>query len=219
MAKIIPIISTGFDSNVYLIKDKKNALIDSGTGKSERIKKEILKHADRVDMIINTHAHFDHAGGNAFFKKAFGPKILIHEKDAEEIRNQEFYGTVDFFSLGVEKEPYGVDTTVKEGDILNLGEVKLKVLHTPGHTPGSTCLRLKIENKIYLLSGDTLFLEGAVGRTDLSGGSFKELKASLERLKNTDFDFLLPGHMDMAENGKEHAEMAWQLLKELEDEI
>jgi len=221
MAEIIPIISTGFDSNVYLIKDKKNALIDSGTGKSERIKKEVLKHADRVEMIINTHAHFDHAGGNAFFKERFGSKVLAHVRDAGEIRNCKFYDTAEFFPAYSidDKCDYGVDSVLKEEDVVNLGEMKLRVMHTPGHTPGSICLLSELENRIYLFSGDTLFLDGAVGRTDLRGGRFDELKTSLERLKNLNFDFLLPGHMDMAENGKAHAIKAWQLLKELEDEI
>lgn len=217
MAEIIPVISTNFDSNVYLIKDRKNALIDSGTGKSERIKREVLKHADSLDMVINTHAHFDHAGGNAFLKKHFGSKVLVHEKDADEIKNGRFYDTAEIFpALSDKFENYDIDETVKEGEIINLGEVKLKVMHTPGHSPGSICLLAKFENKTYLFSGDTLFLDGAVGRSDLRGGSFDELKASLERLKNLSFDFLLPGHMETAENGKAHAEKAWEFLKSYE---
>lgn len=186
---ILPILSNSFDSNVYLIVDEKIALVDTGIGTGSLID-EIKKKASRIDLIINTHAHLDHCGGNKFFKC----KVLAHESDAGEMRSGEFYDTC---SMAGEKIPLKVDEMLKEGDKIELGEHIFEVIHTPGHTPGSICL-FERDKKI-LISGDTLFSDGGFGRADL-GGKFEELINSLERLSKLDFNFLLPGHGNVAKN-------------------
>ncbi|MDP6459276.1 MAG: MBL fold metallo-hydrolase, partial [Candidatus Hydrothermarchaeota archaeon] len=98
-----------------------------------------------------------------------------------------------------------VDQGLQEGEIIELGQYSLKVLHTPGHTPGSICL-LDEESKT-LFSGDTLFPGGSFGRVDL-GGNGGEIIQSLKRLSGIDFDILLPGHEGVTKNGKEQARLS-----------
>jgi glyoxylase-like metal-dependent hydrolase (beta-lactamase superfamily II) len=185
---ILPILSNSFDSNVFLIIDKKIALIDTGAGTGNLI--DEIRKKSRIDLIINTHAHLDHCGGNKFFKC----KVLVHESDAAEMRSGEFYGTC---SMAGKKIPLKVDEVLKEGDKIDLGEHIFEVIHTPGHTPGSICLYER--DKKILISGDTLFSDGSFGRADL-GGNFEELINSLERLSKLDFNLLLPGHGNIAKN-------------------
>jgi len=186
---ILPMLSNSFDSNVFLIIDKKIALIDTGAGTGNLID-EIRKKTSRIDLIINTHAHLDHCGGNKFFKC----EVLVHESDAAEMRSGEFYSTC---ATAGKEIPLKVDEVLKEGDKIDLGEHIFEVIHTPGHTPGSICLYER--DKKILVSGDTLFSDGSFGRADL-GGNFEELINSLERLSKLDFNLLLPGHGNIAKN-------------------
>ena len=212
-AEIKAIISYGYDSNVYIIKDEKLVLIDAGTGADEKFNERILSEIGNreVDLIVNTHAHFDHCAGNAIFKSK-NTKIAVHGKDYSEIINQSFYGTSSFFfPFYKRKEANFSDDDfiiLKAGSIIELGKIKLKVLHTPGHSRGSICLVADINKKTYLFSGDLLFAFGSFGRFDLEGGDLRELIKSLERLKSMEFNILMPGHGDIDENGKRAAEKA-----------
>ncbi len=202
MAEVFSIISSSFDSNVYLILDEKVALIDTGVGLNNKIKDKIQeKLGDRaVDIIINTHAHIDHVGGNDFFRES---EVYCHELESEEMKSGRFYGTLQFVGSG---SPRKVDHFIKEGDKIDLGEIKLEVVLTPGHSPGSICLYEK--NKKSLFSGDTLFPDGNVGRTDLIGGSMSDLVSSLKKLKSLDFETLYPGHMRVVDNAGDHLDRA-----------
>lgn len=218
--EIKAIISYGYDSNVYIVKDSKLALIDAGTGLNESFNQRIFSEiGDReVDIIINTHAHFDHCGGNKIFMSE-STKIAVHEQDYEAIRKKHFYGTKSFFDFYQKKENNQdkISEEVNEkqliilraNDVIDLGKMKLSIIHTPGHSKGSICLLSNnIKGKTYLFSGDTLFAYGAFGRFDLAGGNLKELINSLKRLKSMEFNILMPGHGDIAENGKKQAEKA-----------
>lgn len=208
MAEIIQLISLGYDSNVYLLKDAKFALIDTGMNHSNDLYMKLKSHVDfdDIQIIINTHAHYDHCGANPLFKNA---KVLIHEADREELENGKFYGTGKMFNAG---SPLKYDQTLKNGEIIDLGEINLEVLHTPGHSPGSICLFNK-ERKI-LFSGDTLFSHGSFGRVDLKGGSKTELIKSLDGLSNLDFETLYPGHeIPVETQGKQHAFMAFEIAE------
>jgi hydroxyacylglutathione hydrolase len=128
-----------------------------------RDEKLILKY------IFNTHGHGDHTAGNESLKRAFNAKVVAHK------------------SSGISK-----DISVNDGDILTVGKIQIKVIHTPGHTLDSICLLI---NNKKLLSGDTLFV-GECGRTDLPGGNTKELYHSLfNKLVKLDDDIeVYPGH-------------------------
>ena len=205
--KILPMISTTADSNVYLIKDTKTALIDTGTGMDDCIEQGVRKALGGrgPDFIINTHAHFDHCGGN----RRFNAKVMIHRDDAKELLSGRFYGTYKLFD---DEVPLKFDRLLLSGDKIELGDCVLEVIHTPGHTMGSISLLLK-DDKI-LFTGDTLFTNGGFGRTDL-GGDDKMLLNSLEKLKDVNFDLLYPGHEVIAENGKRHLDMALEIFRGL----
>ncbi len=148
----------------------KAAVIDPG-GDENKILKEIAARNLTVDAIIATHGHPDHVCGNRRIKEATGARIIMHREDSR------FFGRPEvgeyFAMLGMEPSP-PVDEEVEDGDIITVGEVQLKVIHTPGHTPGGMCLYCAPD----LITGDTLFV-GGVGRTDFPGGSAEQLFASI----------------------------------------
>jgi len=147
------------ETNCYLVISENEAgIIDPG-GEAEKILKEIKDIKAVLKYIINTHCHFDHTLANEKIRKETGAKILIHRAEK------------DFIDI----EP---DQLLNEGDEIKIGAVILKVIHTPGHSPGSICLI----GPDFIFTGDTLFKDG-YGRTDLPGGSEKDLERSLEKLK------------------------------------
>jgi glyoxylase-like metal-dependent hydrolase (beta-lactamase superfamily II) len=194
--EIYPIISTTADSNVYLIKDEKTTLIDTGTGMDDCVESQIKKILDghELDYIINTHAHYDHAAGN----RRFEAEVMIHRDDAKELLSGTLYGTYKFFG---DEVPQNFDRLIEGGDKIELGDSVLEVIHTPGHTMGSISLFLE-DDKI-LFTGDTLFTNGGFGRTDL-GGDEKILLQTLEALQDVNFELLYPGHEVIVEDGKHH---------------
>jgi len=179
---------SGTDSNIYLIGD---TVIDTGTGfnfiRMRTLLKSLKKDFESVKQIVNTHGHFDHIGGNGFFPNA---KILIHELDAPILeKGDEKAALTDFFDGRLHAK--SVDQKLKEGEVLNIGSYAFKVIHTPGHSPGSICLH--DEKNGILISGDTLFSDG-VGRTDIPNANEEHLVDSLEKISKLKFKKLLPGH-------------------------
>jgi glyoxylase-like metal-dependent hydrolase (beta-lactamase superfamily II) len=158
----------------YLIGERASgtcALIDPAF-ETDRILEKAGENDFRVTHIINTHAHSDHTAGNQAIKATTDAKIFIHELDArllEKLLNRTFSRV-----LGGKGSPKP-DVLLKDNDIIKIGDSSLKVLHTPGHTPGGICLYT--EGNVF--TGDTLFV-GAVGRTDLPGGSMKTLLTSIQ---------------------------------------
>jgi len=157
----------------YLLGDehtKTCALIDPAF-ETDRILETANERGYRVTHVINTHGHSDHTAGNEAIKAATGARILIHELDAKRL--EAFLNKTFSRILGGKGSP-GPDVLLKDNDIVEIGKINLKVLHTPGHTPG--CICLYADGNIF--TGDTLFV-GAVGRTDLPGGSMKQLLTSI----------------------------------------
>lgn len=191
----------GFDSNIYLIIDEVIALIDTGTGMNfETVKRNLSKFnltANDVELIINTHCHYDHVGGDRDFIEASGCEVAIHELEAELLRKGDCVITL-VGVFGKRLEPIEVARELHDGDRVKLGELTLEVLHTPGHTQGSISL-YEPERKI-LFSGDTLFCDG-VGRTDLPTSDGKALANSLRRFAKLEVERLYPGHGPFAEKG------------------
>jgi glyoxylase-like metal-dependent hydrolase (beta-lactamase superfamily II) len=140
-----------------------------------------------IRSIVNTHAHVDHVMGNEEMKRKTGAKIIIHEDDAP-LLSQIPRSMLAMFG-GRPSPP--ADQTVREGDVIRVGELSLKILHTPGHTPGGMCLY----GEGIVFTGDTLFV-GGVGRTDLPGGSWQVMLNSIKTklLTLPDETVIYPGH-------------------------
>lgn len=192
--KIHQIGGLGFDSNIYLIVDEVIALVDTGTGQNfEMVKQNLgglnLKPSD-IKLIINTHCHYDHVGGNYDFVRAAGCQVAIHELEAELLRKGDGATTLAT-GFGENLEPLGAVRRLRDGDKIELGELTLDVLHTPGHTAGSICLYGPKQR--ILFSGDTVFQDG-VGRTDLPTSDAAALRDSIERLLKLDVQNIYPGH-------------------------
>ena len=177
-----------FGTNCFLVADvetQEALIIDPGFDRESEAKtilKEIEHNEFEVKYIINTHGHVDHIGGNSTLKEVTGAPILIHERDAHRLSN----------SLAARK--------LRDGDLIEIGSVKLRVVHTPGHSEGSIILL----GTDAVFSGDTLFA-GSIGRFDLPGGSLVELKNSLRTklLILPDFLKVYPGHGPVTHIGEE----------------
>jgi hydroxyacylglutathione hydrolase len=166
----------------YLVADEqaKEALFIDPSGGHDSLLKEAATHGLTVKYIVNTHHHIDHSMGNKEMVRRTGAKIVIHKLDAPELLTP----SQDILKMfGAEPSP-PADILVTDGQSVQVGSVALRVLHTPGHTPGGMCLY--IDGMVF--TGDTLFV-GAVGRTDLPGGSYDELEQSI-RMKL----YTLPGN-------------------------
>ena len=200
------IVSPPLAANVYFIDDEKKAVIDTGgdaTFLVERLRKFV--NPKEIDYIILTHSHFDHAAATADLKRICGAKILIHPEEYEFVKSVGF-STVFF---NIKYPPFSPDVEVGEGDYIDLGELSFKVLHTPGHTPGSICLYE--ENEKILFSGDTVFPNGAFGRVDLPGGNARDLIQSLKRLASLDVEIMYPGHENPVKNASEHIKLSYRI--------
>lgn len=190
--KIIRLEVGNLGTNCYIVaceKTKKAAVIDPG-GNAEEILATIHRESLIVEYIINTHGHMDHILANHQIKEATGAKILIHEQDAKMLKSAHYNLSV---YVGHAITSVDADQLLKDGDIITFGSVELKVLHTPGHSPGGICLFA--EHDDILFCGDTIFCE-SVGRTDLVGGSYSQIIRSVKEkiMVLKDEVKLLPGH-------------------------
>ncbi len=146
-----------------------------------------------VESIVLTHGHFDHLRAAAALKRETGAPLAIHAADAGAIGSPATSGGTMF---GYDHEPVSAERELEEGDVVSVGNVRLRVLHTPGHTPGSICLLSSAEGTVpQLFAGDTLFA-GSVGRTDFPGGDPLVLSRSIrEKLAPlADETVVHPGH-------------------------
>jgi glyoxylase-like metal-dependent hydrolase (beta-lactamase superfamily II) len=161
------------DSNAYILADeatRRALLIDPGLG-SEHLLEALEADRLRLDLVINTHGHFDHVYGDAYFTSKTGARLLIHEADLPLLDRMPEFARHYGFSVA---EPPKPDGLLRDGDTLTVGGLAVRVYHTPGHSPGGVCLHAGGA----LFSGDTL-LAGSMGRTDIPGGSRDQLVASI----------------------------------------
>lgn len=193
MVEVHKVSGAAFDGNVYLILDKRPILVDAGMMAGPTLK-NIKKFIDpgKIEMIVLTHCHHDHSGAAPALKEATGARLLLSEKEAGAVGDD--MASVAYL-FGQQAAEYKVDETLKEGMVLDTGEWKLRVLETPGHSPGSLCLYEDKEKVLF--SGDTVFPDGNIGRTDMFGGNTPELVRSIERLTALDVKTMYPGHMEV----------------------
>jgi len=182
--EIISYVVGELETNTYVVGDKETkeaVLIDPGL-RSEYILDYIKQENWKIIYVVNTHAHFDHTYGNAFFTKETGAKLLVHEDDAGMLQAGKLQGLM--WGILTPDSPVP-DKKLKEGDFIEFGNVSentyscsLQVIHTPGHSPGGISLYSSKEGIIFV--GDTLFA-GSIGRTDLPGGSYQTLLNSIKQ--------------------------------------
>lgn len=181
-----------YATNCYIMADEetKEAIVIDPGSEPERILSKLTKHDLKAKYIVLTHAHGDHIGAIAEIKKETGAKILLHHDEAYMLEDSS-----KNFSKSIHGKPVSVkaDETIGEGDRLNVGKLKVEVIHTPGHTFGGICLYVASEK--ILITGDTLFY-GSVGRSDLEGGNHKQLIQGIidKIMKLDDSVTVYPGH-------------------------
>ncbi len=152
----------------------------------------------RIKYIVNSHGHLDHVLGVRRIKEATGAKFLMHSQDVPIAKSA---GQSAILLLGRYVEPPpDPDAFIEDGDEVDVAGVKLKVIHTPGHTPGSC----SFYTEGMLFSGDTLF-RGSIGRTDLPGGDYdQEMRSIIDKLLTLPEEtIVLPGHMEETRIGIE----------------
>jgi len=210
MVEVHKVSGAAFDGNVYLILDERPILVDAGMMAAPTLR-NIKKLIDpqKIEMIVLTHCHHDHSGAAPELKAATGARLLLSEKEVGAVGDD--LASVAYL-FGQQAPQYEVDQTLKEGMVLDIGEWKLEVMETPGHSQGSLCLyepRAKV-----LFSGDTVFPDGNIGRTDMYGGSTSDLVASIERLVGLDVEIMYPGHMEITgRDVKRQIEMSLRFAK------
>lgn len=182
--------SLGSYTNTYLIYDEKTfegVLIDIANNLKE-IETFVETLQIQLRYLILTHCHADHIAGLKAFKKKYPQvKILIHEFDADGLTKDEV-NLAPF--LETESNFTEADRTLKDGDVIEVGKMKLKVIHTPGHTKGS--ISILVEDALF--SGDTLF-RGSYGRTDFPTGNALDMMHSIHKiLELPGKTIVYPGH-------------------------
>lgn len=187
--KIEKIIEPYFGENMYILIDeetKKCAVVDPG-GASDKILNYIRLNSLNLEYIILTHGHGDHIGAVNKIKSQTNVKVIAHN-DEKELLNDNKKNLS--YSMHCGPQQLDADIYVKDKDKLELGNLKLSFIHTPGHTKGCMCIRVNDD----MFTGDTLFA-GSIGRTDLYGGDYKQIEKSLKKLsKFEDKVKIHPGH-------------------------
>jgi len=200
---ILKMFTVGFlSTNCYIVgceKTKEAVIIDPGFSSAEA--KQIFKEISRIDLevkfVVNTHGHVDHIFGNRLVKERTGAQILIHKDDKVMLTDSRLNLSRDL-GLAITSPP--ADQLLLDGAVIEVGQLNLKVVHTPGHTRGS--ISILVENAVF--TGDTLFA-GSIGRTDLPGSSFRMIMHSIrDKLMNLpDYMRVYPGHGPTSTIGEE----------------
>lgn len=196
--KYFIVITGEIEENCILLKcmkTHKGVIIDPGSD-IEKIRKKITETGIEPQMILNTHGHYDHIGAINKLKLLYDLKLHAHRDEDEYFKDPE----KNYSSLTGDDTIVFVDEFVSDGDVIKVGELEIKVIHTPGHTKGSVCFYV---NGV-LVSGDTIFA-GSVGRCDLYGGDEEILLEMInQKIKPLPDDtIIIPGHGRITTVGEE----------------
>ena len=199
----------GLWTNGYLFFDgaadegKKTAFFVDPGGDVQEVLEYIERHSLTLKAVLLTHGHLDHLAGIEKFAPLVGDEIYIGSEDADLLRRPP-----EEVQQALRMRCGGIETfkTIVDGNVLSAGGFEVKVMATPGHTPGSVCFLVRGGQRDVLISGDTLFAQ-SVGRTDLPGGDFAALMGSLRKLAELPDDLpVLPGHGPDTTIGRERAD-------------
>ncbi len=189
------------DTICYLVGDTDSgrAVVIDPVDEAQTVLQAARRAGWKIEKLLATHAHFDHVLAAAALKEATGAPFLIHEAELPLLQNMPLQGELFGLRLPSAPEPDGY---VGEGDVVAAGAIELKVLHTPGHSPGHVSYVLPALKTVF--SGDCLFA-GSIGRTDLPGGDIDTLLRSIrEKLLPLGDDFTVaPGHPPATTIGQE----------------
>lgn len=182
----------GEPTNCYIIVDEetKETMVIDPAGEEEKIIDMLNILEAKLKYIYLTHCHGDHTGAVVGLQNKYGAKVLIERKESENLRNPET--TLNYY-IGIPDIRLEEDSRIDDGDLIHLGELEFNVIHTPGHTNGSTSLFCEKEKMLF--SGDTMF-RGTWGRTDLPTGSLNDIINSItdKLLVLPDDTIVYPGH-------------------------
>lgn len=190
MLKLKLFTPPSFAANCYILLDDKSGdalVVDPGcySGRLEAMLKDM--GIEKLRYILLTHGHFDHILGLSLLRQNFGGEVVIHKSD-EACLWDERESLACFFGTPQNKDK--ADILVSDGDELDFGEYKIRVMHTPGHTPGCVCYLIDD----LMFSGDTLF-SYSIGRTDFPSSSVTQMENSLRRIVSLETDYeVYPGH-------------------------
>ncbi len=174
-------------ANSYLIVSENEAAIVDPSAPPEEVEK-LLGAGTAVRCILLTHPHYDHVLTLDETRRAFSAPLLVHEDDADALFDPVKNLFLSFF--GERKTFAPADRLLKDGDVIELGSGSIRVISTPGHTPGSVCYLADT----FIVTGDTLFAR-TIGRTDFPGGDYRAIFRSLQKIRELDSSLTIyPGH-------------------------
>ncbi|MDR2944811.1 MAG: MBL fold metallo-hydrolase [Methanosarcinales archaeon] len=192
--RVEEIIPQYYDSNIYIINQK--IVIDTGMTMDYVLSRmEQIMPIENIELIILTHSHYDHSGCAGELLKRSGAELAIHEADAPFLNDDYLSSALNF---GNRASCPPADILYRGGEKIPIGpnekgeEEYLEVIHTPGHTVGCVCLYEK--NSKTLFSGDTVFSDGGIGRTDFELSAPEKMTESVGKLRKIDIENLCPGH-------------------------
>jgi glyoxylase-like metal-dependent hydrolase (beta-lactamase superfamily II) len=197
--EILPVGMLQCNCSIFGSETTREAIVVDPGDEIEEIVAILKRHGLLVIAIVITHAHIDHIGGAAKLKALTGAPVHMNELDLE------LYDQLDTQAawLGVATpQRTTIDTPAREGDTIRLDDTDFHVLHTPGHTQGSSCLWIPAQQK--LIAGDTLFRD-SIGRTDLPGGNSRQILRSIQGklMALPDASVVIPGHGPATTIGRE----------------
>ncbi|MBA7560527.1 Metallo-beta-lactamase L1 type 3 [subsurface metagenome] len=221
-------ISNECDCHVYLVESTDgNVLIDAGVGiETERIIGNIVNDGidpESIDHLMLTHVHSDHAGGCAELKKKLSLTVYVPRIEAHLVRSgdEEGLGLILAKADGIYSDDYRFpvfepDIELDGGETLTVGELKIRVIHTPGHSPGCMCYCMNVRGKTCLFSGDVVLHDGKLLFLNCPGTTMEGYRSSMPKLANLGIDSLFPGHHNFSiHDGQKDVDKAIDSLKHL----